>query len=192
MFSFLNVQQRINFLLQLSLVDISNNEIGIYPLQTFIEKMDTIEERSLFLHLLEKENKLMTLFSNEHGVNIIQKIMSTFKENEIFYIFDFILKNFYEIATNKFGSSCVKKMIQVIKKENLVFAVISQLIVNLKKDLIYDKIGHTAYICCIENFPSLAVQHLVQNFKSDLIKFSLNKYSSDVIQACIPGKIVSF
>jgi len=180
----LNSEQRIGLLFQISIANNACSETGIYPLQTFIDSMKTMEEKSLFLHLLQKENKLKNIFFNQHAIHFVQKIMDTYKEDEVCFIHDYMLKNFYSVATSKIASTCLKAIISNLKQEVLISAVNSQLVRHLNSNLIFDKIGYTVYKLSLETFPFPIIKELVSGLIEDLVKFSLDKNSSEVIMCC--------
>jgi hypothetical protein len=142
-FNFVNAEEKLVFLKELrkNLVQISNNSIGTYPLQSIIEKLATNEEKMIICEAILNETVLKEICSDQHGVHVIEKIIACFKEEMIPFVYEYILRNFITLANTSTGLVVVKKVI-IHHSQPKTLKRIQMLITSNFADLIQNAFGN--------------------------------------------------
>jgi hypothetical protein len=112
-YTFVKFEERLMLLRHLRkyLLQISNSNIGTYPLQSIIEKLSKPEEKKIICDAIADENVLREICSDQQGVHVIEKIIVCFKEELIPFVYEYILSNFMILANTSTGLVITKKII---------------------------------------------------------------------------------
>jgi len=109
-------------------MEISCNNRGTWALQTIIYSVTEEEEFDLIKETLLQNNNITKLSRDNQGQHMIQKIIKTFSEQRREYIFENILTNFYELATDKQGLCVMKKLIECTHKAESQKKIVNKII----------------------------------------------------------------
>ena len=181
-FTFLNQKDRIDFLLVIekSIVKLSSDSIGTYPIQTIIEHVGSKNEKNIIINALKDNIKELSFDS--FGSHVLEKLLSCFEEEYVSFIYNYIIDNFLELANNNNGICIVKKILSFTHKKNLH----DKLKVIVKENAL-QLISHP-----YGNFVIQVVVDCWNDYKDILCLFdkkyyslSLEKYASNVVERCI-------
>ena len=112
------MHQRIHFLKQIKgdkFIEISCNNRGTYTLQNIIYAVTQDEEFKLIEETLLQNDNVCLLAKDKEGHHMLEKIITSFNEEKRKYIFNNIVENFKELATDKQGLCVLKKLIEFTK-----------------------------------------------------------------------------
>ena len=186
-FYFLNSNDRIIFLKKISpILDVlSVNKIATYPIQCIIEKLISDEEKNIIVNSLKKN--LMKLCFDVYGAHVIEKIIINFDyEKHLDYILNFISDNFLFLSNNSNGLCIVKKTI--ILEYKYKGERFNKMKKNLKQkalELIQNPYGNYALQTAIDNWSLDDIKEIYPMFYGKCLVFSIQKFSSNVIEKCI-------
>jgi hypothetical protein len=115
-FTYLNQKDRNEYLNSIkdSLVELSCNIIGTYPIQGIIEFIGSKTEKQLVINSIK--NYIYKLAFDPYGSHVIEKIISCFEEDLSYFIYDFIINNFLDLSYNQNGICIIKKFVSFIHK----------------------------------------------------------------------------
>ena len=183
-FTYLNQKDRNEYLNSIkdSLVELSCNVIGTYPIQGIIEFIGSKTEKQLVINSLK--NYIYKLSFDPYGSHVIEKIISYFEEDLSYFIYDFIINNFINLACNSNGICLVKKMIILIHKQK-IHEQIKKIIQENSFNLIKNPYGNYVFQVLINNWNEKEVFEMFNLFKNQLSILSLEKYASNVMERWI-------
>ena len=181
-FTYLNQKDRIDFLkgIEKSLVKLSSDSIGTYPIQTIIEHVGSKNEKIIIINALKDNIKELAI--DPFGSHVLEKLLSCFEEEYINFIYNYIVDNFLDLANNNNGICVIKKILTFTHKKSL-----HDKIKSIIKDNRLQLISHP-----YANFVIQIVVECWSDYKDILLLFdkkyfnlSLEKYASNVVERCI-------
>ena len=186
-FYFLNFNDRLIFLKKISpILDVlSVNKIATYPIQCIIEKLISDEEKNIIVNSLKKN--LMKLCFDVYGAHVIEKIIINFDyEKHLDYILNFISDNFLFLSNNSNGLCIVKKTITLeYKYKGERFNKMKNNLKQKALELIQNPYGNYALQTAIDNWSLDDIKEIYPMFYGKCLVFSIQKFSSNVIEKCI-------
>ena len=181
-FTFLNQKDRIEFLkgIEKSIVKLSSDSIGTYPIQTIIEHVGSKIEKIIIVNALKDSVKELCV--DPFGSHVLEKMLTCFEEEYINFLYNYIIENFLDLANNNNGICVVKKILTFTHKkvihENLKIKIIDnalQLIIHPYANFVIQIV-----IECWSDYKDILVL-----FEKKYFNLSLEKYASNVIERCI-------
>jgi hypothetical protein len=181
-FTFLNQKDRIDFLkgIEKSIVKLSSDSIGTYPIQTIIEHVGSKNEKVIIVNALKESIKELCI--DPFGSHVLEKLLTCFEEEYINFIYNYIIENFLDLANNNNGICVVKKILTFTHKKNI-------------HDRLKVIIKDNALQLIIHPYANFVIQIVVEcwtDYKDILVLFekkyfnlSLEKYASNVVERCI-------
>ena len=181
-FTFLNQKDRIDFLkgIEKSIVKLSSDSIGTYPIQTIIEHVGSKNEKIIIVNALKESVKELCI--DPFGSHVLEKLLTCFEEEYINFIYNYIIENFLDLANNNNGICVVKKILTFTHKKNV-------------HDRLKIIIKDNALQLIIHPYANFVIQIVVEcwtDYKDILVLFekkyfnlSLEKYASNVVERCI-------
>ena len=181
-FTFLNQKDRIDFLkgIEKSIVKLSSDSIGTYPIQTIIEHVGSKNEKVIIVNALKESVKELCI--DPFGSHVLEKLLTCFEEEYINFIYNYIIDNFLDLANNNNGICVVKKILTFTHKKNI-------------HDRLKIIIKDNALQLIIHPYANFVIQIVVEcwaDYKDILVLFekkyfnlSLEKYASNVVERCI-------
>ena len=181
-FTYLNQKDRIDFLLVIekSMVKLSSDSIGTYPIQTIIEHVGSKNEKNIIINALKDNIKELSF--DPFGSHVIEKLLSCFEEEYVGFIYNYIVDNFLELAYNNNGICVVKKILSLTHKTNLhdKLKIIVKENVN---QLITHPYGNFVIQVVVECWNDY--EEILCFFDKKYFNLSLEKYGSNVVERCI-------
>jgi hypothetical protein len=120
---------------------ICNNSVGSLAIQHIIDNFSSVNERFILIDVFKKIEVLRSVASNYFGVQVIAKIISTFDENCINFIGDYVFMNFENLARTSTGLILIKNVIHYFKSRKSCKIIQNKIIWNFNY-LIQDNIGN--------------------------------------------------
>ena len=186
-FYFLNFNDRIVFLKKISpILDVlCVNKIATYPIQCIIEQLISDEEKNIIVNSLKKN--LMKLCFDVYGAHVIEKLIINFGyEKQLENILNFISDNFLFLSNNSNGLCIVKKTIILeYKLKGERFNSLKKILINKALELIQNPYGNYALQTAIDNWNLNDIKEIYPMFYGKCLVFSIQKFSSNVIEKCI-------
>ena len=186
-FYFLNFNDRIVFLKKISpILDVlCVNKIATYPIQCIIEQLISDEEKNIIVNSLKKN--LMKLCFDVYGAHVIEKLIINFGyEKHLENILNFISENFLFLSNNSNGLCIVKKTIILeYKLKGERFNSLKKILINKALELIQNPYGNYALQTAIDNWNLNDIKEIYPMFYGKCLVFSIQKFSSNVIEKCI-------
>ena len=181
-FTFLNQKDRIDFLLVIekSLVKLSSDSIGTYPIQTIIEHVGSKNEKNIIINALKDHIKELSF--DPFGCHVIEKLLSCFEEEYVGFIYNYIVDNFLELAYNNNGICVVKKILSLTHKTNL-HDKLKIIVKENAKPLISHPYGNFVIQVVVECWNDY--EEILCLFDKKYYSLSLEKYGSNVVERCI-------
>ena len=181
-FTFLNQKDRIDFLLVIekSLVKLSSDSIGTYPIQTIIEHVGSKNEKNIIINALKDHIKELSF--DPFGCHVIEKLLSCFEEEYVGFIYNYIVDNFLELAYNNNGICVVKKILSLTHKTNL-HDKLKIIVKENAKQLISHPYGNFVIQVVVECWNDY--EEILCLFDKKYYSLSLEKYGSNVVERCI-------
>jgi hypothetical protein len=133
-FIFLNIVKN-------SILEISCNHVGNYPLQNIIENLKTDVEQNIIVDALKIENVLVRMIDDSNAIHIVEKIIANFDEEKISFVYDYIINNFLKLAVLQNGLGPAKKIILNSKNSSTKLRIQKILVKNFSY-LIHDLYGN--------------------------------------------------
>ena len=134
-FTFLNQKDRIDFLyvIEKSLVKLSSDGIGTYPIQTIIEHVGSKNEKNIIINALKDSIKELSF--DAFGTHVLEKLLACFEEEYVTFIYKLRIlylfgKKYYSLSLEKYASNVVERCIE--KDENILNNYIEE-IININK-----------------------------------------------------------
>ena len=181
-FTFLNQKDGIDFLLVIekSLVKLSSDSIGTYPIQTIIEHVGSKNEKNIIINALKDHIKELSF--DPFGCHVIEKLLSCFEEEYVGFIYNYIVDNFLELAYNNNGICVVKKILSLTHKTNL-HDKLKIIVKENGKQLISHPYGNFVIQVVVECWNDY--EEILCLFDKKYYSLSLEKYGSNVVERCI-------
>lgn len=181
-FTYLNQKDRIDFLLAIekSMVKLSSDNIGTYPIQTIIEHVGSKNEKNIIINALKDNIKELSF--DPFGSHVLEKLLSCFEEEYVAFIYNYIVDNFLELANNNNGICVVKKILALTHKQNLH----EKLKIIVKENaiqLISHPYGNFVIQVVVECWNDY--DEILCLFDKKFYNLSLEKYASNVVERCI-------
>ena len=181
-FTYLNQKDRIDFLLVIekSMVKLSSDSIGTYPIQTIIEHVGSKNEKNIIINALKDSIKELSF--DPFGSHVLEKLLSCFEEEYVGFIYNYIIDNFLELANNNNGICIVKKILALTHKQNLH----EKLKIIVKENaikLISHPYGNFVIQVVVECW--VDYKEIIELFDKKFYNLSLEKYASNVVERCI-------
>ena len=183
-FSYLNQKERIEFLtsIQSSLITLSMDNIGTYPIQSIIEQVGSKVEKKLIIHSLQPATE--ELCYNTYGTRVLEKVMTCFEEEFSSFIYDYVSNNFLHLSTNVNGICLIKRALTLTHKKEL-HETMKKLSFENAVDLIQHVYGNYVIQVIVENWENCEINDLVLILSNKFVYFSMQKYSSNVVERLI-------
>lgn len=183
-FTYLNQKDRVDFLIaiQNSLVSLSVDSIGTYPIQGIIEQVGSKIEKKIITNALQ--NSISELCFNTYGTHVLEKIICCFEEEFTGFIYDYVANNFLILANNINGICLVKKVLTLTHKKEL-HEKLKKLSYDNALGLIQHSYGNYVIQVIVENWEEKEVMEVVSKFEGKFVFLSMQKYSSNVVERCI-------
>ena len=183
-FNFLNQKDRIDFLLSInnSLIKLSINNIGTYPIQGIIEQLISKNEKKIIINSIK--DYINELCYDTYGTHVLEKIISCFEEEFTGFIFDFVENNFLNLANHINGICIVKKILSLTHKKD-IHKKLKKIINENALTLIQHIYGNYVIQIVVETWDLNDILEILSNFKNKYTMLSMSKYSSNVVEKCI-------
>ena len=181
-FTYLNQKDRTDFLkgIEKSMVKLSSDSIGTYPIQTIIEHVGSKNEKIIIVNALKDNVKELAV--DPFGSHVLEKLLTCFEEEYINFIYNYIVDNFLDLANNNNGICIVKKILTFTHKKNI----------HDKLKVIIKENGLQLISHPYANFVIQVVVECWADYKDILVLYdkkyfnlSLEKYASNVVERCI-------
>jgi len=181
-FTFLNQKDRIDFLkgIEKSMVKLSSDSIGTYPIQTIIEHVGSKNEKVIIVNALKDSVKELCV--DPFGSHVIEKLLTCFEEEYINFIYNYIIDNFLDLANNNNGICVVKKILTFTHKKIIHDKLKIKIIDNALQLIIHPYANFVIQIVveCWSDYKDILVL-----FEKKYFNLSLEKYASNVVERCI-------
>ena len=183
-FTFLNQKDKTDFLLSIenSLIKLSTNSIGTYPIQGIIEHIGSKIEKNIIINAIKDHIEELSL--DPYSSHVIEKILSCFEEEYISFIYDYISQNFLKLAYNANGICLVKKIITFTHKIK-IHEHIKTIVEENSMDLIKHPYGNYVIQVLVDNWDLPEVKQILKLYDKQFTSLSMEKYSSNVMERCI-------
>uniref|UniRef100_A0A0N4ZV40 PUM-HD domain-containing protein n=1 Tax=Parastrongyloides trichosuri TaxID=131310 RepID=A0A0N4ZV40_PARTI len=167
------------------------NQFGCRVIQKILDTGDS--EDALFIYNGIKHN-LIICSNNIHGNHVVQKIVKkiafeyhTDILNSIDY--DSNSNNFVELSLHRHGCRIIQAMLEYFERDNCQY-LIKRLLENIDDLLTHEYGNYVAQKVFIHS--SLKDQHcILENLHKDMLKYSKNKFASNVIEVCLDSGLPS-
>lgn len=181
---YLNYNDRIDFLLaiQSSIIKLSLDSIGTYPIQSIVEQVCSKNEKMIFVNSIQ--NSIEEFCYDTYGTHVIEKILTHFEENYTSFIYDYVLSNLLPLAKNINGICVVKKVLIYSQKQE-VHNRLKQFAYDNALDLIEHPYGNYVIQVILENWDEKEVEEILCKFNNKFAELSNKKYSSNVVERCL-------
>ena len=181
-FTFLNQKDRIDFLLSIekSMVKLSSDSIGTYPIQTIIEHVGSKNEKNIIINSLKDNIKELSV--DAFGSHVLEKLLTCFEEEYVSFLYNYIIDNFLELAYNNNGICIVKKILTFTHKKYL-HDKIKIIVKENASQLILHTYGNFVIQVVVECWNDY--NDILCLFDKKYYTLSLEKYASNVVERCI-------
>ena len=181
-FLFLNSNDRIEFLKKIenSIFKLSCHSIGTYPIQTIIENLSSLSEKFIIIKALKSH--IEELSYDPFGCHVLEKLLSCFDEEFIYFIYSYISDNFIKLAYNNNGICLVKKILTFTKKINL-HEKIKKIVKENPFGLVQHPYGNFVIQVIVEYWNDY--KEIINIYKGNFFALSLEKFASNVIERFI-------
>jgi len=178
----LNGDDRIYLLkkIEKSIVNLSLNEIGTYPIQTIIEYLSNKVEKMIIISAVK--DHIHELIYNQYGSYVLEKMVSCMDERDIPFLYSFIANNFIQLAFNN-NSICVIKKLLSINLNKYMHDLIKNLVMTHAKEFILHPCGNFVIQSIVEFWDDYL--DIINLYINNLFNLSLEKYASNVIERFI-------
>ena len=183
-FTFLNQKDRIDFLskIQNSLLELSSNSIGTFPVQGIIEHIGSKNEKNIIINIIK--DHIPELSINPYSCHVIEKVISCFEEEYIPFIYDYVIENFLFLSYNANGICLIRRIVSFTHKKKL-HEFIKKIVENNSKELIVHPYGNYVIQELVESWDLFEVKQSLLLYKNKLTFLSMEKYSSNVMEKYI-------
>ena len=164
--------------------NIGTNQFGTKVMQYLIELLN---EKNLSFFIEKIIPHIITLINDLNGIHIVQKLISI-KSESIQLIYNTIFKNIELIAVTRDGSNfIIKKLFDYLDEKNLIM-LLNAINQKLNK-IITDQFGNYIIQNIIERYNLELKYQLIENIIQNLVNFSNQKFSSNVVEKCFETKM---
>ena len=183
-FTYLNQKDRIDYLqsIENSLIKLSSNNIGTYPIQGIIEHLGSKVEKTIIINAIK--NHIEKLSIDPYSCHVIEKILSCFEEEYISFIYDYISQNILKLAYNANGICLVKKIITFTHKTK-IHEQIKNIVEENSMELIKHPYGNYVIQVLVDSWDLNEVKEILKLYDKQFTSLSMDKYSSNVMERCI-------
>ena len=183
-FTFLNQKDRVDFLkaIQSSMVTLSMDSIGTYPIQAIIEQVGSKIEKNIIISSIQ--NSISELCYNTYGSHVLEKIVCCFEEEFTSFIYDYVYNIFISLAYNINGICIVKKILTLTHKKEL-HEKLKKLSYENAYNLIQHSCGNYVIQVIVEEWETKEIIEVISQFNGKYVNLSMQKYSSNVVERCI-------
>ena len=181
-FTYLNPKDRIDFLknIEKSLIELSSDSIGTYPLQSIIEHLNSKNEKNIIISGIKEG--FTKLIYDTFGCHVLEKLLTCFEDEYVNFIYSYIFENFLNLTNNSNGIYIVKKILTFTQKNNL-HEKLKSIVKKNALFLIKQSYGNFVIQVIIENWEDY--KEITDLLKGNFFSLSLEKYASNVIERCI-------
>ena len=181
-FTFLNQKDRTDFLkgIEKSLIDLSSDSIGTYPIQSIIEHLNTKNEKNIIISGIKEG--FIKLIYDAFGCHVLEKLLTCFEDEYVNFIYTYIFQNFLNLTNNSNGIYIIKKILTFTQKKTL-HEKLKSIVKKNAIFLIKQSYGNFVIQVIIENWEDY--REITDLFKGNFFILSLEKYASNVIERCI-------
>jgi len=162
------------------MVQLSIDEIGTYPIQTMIEFSNNKIEKIIILSALK--NHIEKLIYNPYGSYVVEKLISCMPENDITFIFIYLLNNFSLLAFNS-NSICVIKKLLTLNLSKEIHEIIKKNVIQNYNKYILHPCGNFVIQTIVEHWKDYL--DIINLYINNFFNLSLEKYASNVIERFI-------
>ena len=157
---------------------IANDICGNHSLQCLILLQNSKEERRIIKECII--NDLPFLCFNQKSSHVIQKVIKAIKEKDREYLNNFIINHLIDLCIDANGICIIKEFMNNIKNQYYVLFIINAFENNLDV-LVTDQFGNFGIQEAIKLFGFYRCVRIIDTIISNLLFYSLKKYSSNVI-----------
>ena len=157
---------------------IANDICGNHSLQCLILLQNSKEERRIIKECII--NDLPFLCFNQKSSHVIQKVIKAIKEKDREYLNNFIINHLIDLCIDANGICIIKEFMNNIKNQYYVLFIINAFENNLDV-LVTDQFGNFGIQETIKLFGFYRCVRIIDTIISNLLFYSLKKYSSNVI-----------
>ena len=181
-FTYLNQKDRIDFLkgIEKSIVKLSSDSIGTYPIQTIIEHVGSKNEKIIIINALK--NSIKELAVDPFGSHVLEKLLTCFEEEYVSFIYTYIVDNFLDLANNSNGICVVKKILTFTHKKSM-HDKLKAIIKENGLQLISHPFANFVIQIVVENWTDC--KEILELYYKKFHNLSLEKYASNVVERCI-------
>ena len=181
-FTFINQKDRIEFLkgIEKSLIELSSNSIGTYPIQSIIEHLNSKNEKNIIISGIK--DGFIKLIYDSFGCHVLEKLLTCFEDEYVNFIYTYIFDNFLNLTNNSNGIYIIKKILTFTQKKDL-HEKLKSIVKKNAIFLIKQSYGNFVIQVIIENWEDY--KEITDLFKGHFFSLSLEKYASNVIERCI-------
>ena len=181
-FTCLSQKDRLDFLkgIEKSLIKLSSDSIGTYPIQTIIEHLNTKIEKMIIISAIK--DRFEELFFNPFGCHVLEKLLICFEDEYTTFIYSYIFDKFLYLANNNNGICIIKKILTFTNKKTL-HEKLKKIVKENALYLVQQSYGNFVIQVIIESWPDY--KDIIILFKENFFRLSLEKYASNVIERCI-------
>ena len=183
-FTYLNQKDRTDFLLSIenSLIKLSSNSIGTYPIQGIIEHIGSKIEKNIIINVIKDHIEKLSI--DPYSCHVIEKILSCFEEEYISFIYEYISQNFLTLAYDANGICLVKKIITFTHKSK-IHEHIKNIVEENSMELIKHPYGNYVIQVLVDSWDLIEVKQILKLYDKQFTSLSMEKYSSNVMERCI-------
>ena len=181
-FTFLNSKDRIDFLknIEKTLIELSSDSIGTYPIQSIIEHLNTSNEKNIIISGIKEG--FIKLIYDAFGCHVLEKLLTCFEDEYVEFIYTYIFDNFLYLTNNSNGIYIIKRVLTFVQKKTL-HEKLKSIVKKNAIFLIKQSYGNFVIQVIIENWEDY--KEITDLFKGNFFALSLEKYASNVIERCI-------
>ena len=181
-FTYLNQKDRIEFLksIEKSLIELSSDNIGTYPIQSIIEHLNSENEKNIIISGIKEG--FIKLIYDAFGCHVLEKLLTCFEDEYVNFIYDYIFNNFLNLTNNSNGIYIIKKILTFTQKKDL-HEKLKSIVKKNAIFLIKQSYGNFVIQVIIETWEDY--KEITDLFKGHFFPLSLEKYASNVIERCI-------
>ena len=178
----LNSNDRIYLLKKIenSIIKLSLDEIGTYPIQTIIEYLNNKIEKMIVISAIK--DHIPELIYNQYGSYVVEKLISCVDEKDIPFLYSFITNNFIQLAFNN-NAICVIKKLLALNLNKYMHDIIKNIVIKHAKEFILHPCGNFVIQAIVEFWVDYL--DIIVLYKNNFFNLSLEKYASNVIERFI-------
>ena len=155
------------------------DKTATYSIQEIIENLGSKKEKTILINSISPH--LNTIAINIYGVHALVKIINNYEDEFKTNIIDYCINYFVPLCENNNGVCLIEKVL-IIKKAKNIHNKFKQLMKDNLLRLMNNSSGNFAIHSIIDNWEISEVDELFKKIKGKLLDFSIERYSSTVIQ----------